>query len=152
MTWRTLAAVALLFVLAGCSQPSADDLPEGSVAVVPAVAVEDLAIFDDATFWTITPRTPVGSIVDDAIRGARAAEIVAAIGRDAPGDYLPACTGNGDVILVLPGQVTQDQIQDVLYAIVRDLDFLDITPPETLPPTAVPDLTCAAESRPLTTG
>lgn len=148
---RHIAAAVLVGVLTACSQPSADDLPDGAVAVVPAVTAADLDVADDAQFVTITPRTPVGSIVDDAIRGSRAAEIVAAIGRQAPTTYLPACTGNGDVIVVLPAQVTPGQVQQVLYDIVRDLDFLDITEPEVLPRTAVADLTCAAESRSLPT-
>jgi hypothetical protein len=148
---RHVAVAALLGGLTACSQPAADDLPDGSVAVVPAVAATDLDVPDDAQFVSVTPRTPVGGIVDDAIRGARAAEIVAAIGRLAPPAYLPACTGNGDVILILPGDVTPDEARDVLYQIVRDLDFLDITQPEVLPRTAVAGLTCAAESRPLPT-
>lgn len=148
MNRGALAAAALL-VAAACAQPTAEDLPPGSVAVVPAVPADSLAVDDGAQFVRVTPRTPIGRIVDDAIRGARAAEIVAGIGEAAPPSYLPACTGGGDVIVVLPPGTELSEVQRILYDIVRALDFVDITEPEVVPVGDIGDLTCAAEGRPL---
>lgn len=149
MSFTARAVAVLLVTMVACSQPTADELPAGSVALVPAVTADSLALPDGAQLLQTTPRTPVGRIVDDAIRGARAAEIVAAIGDGAPSAYIPACTGAGDVVVIIPADVVPADAQQVLYDIVRDMDFVDITEPEVVPVGAVADLTCAAEGRPL---
>ena len=149
MNRRALAAVVLLGLAVACTQPTAEDLPPGSVAVVPAVPADRLVVDDGAQFVRVTPRTPIGRIVDDAIRGARAAEIVAGLGGAAPASYLPACTSDGDVIVVVPAEVDVAETRQVLFDVVRELDFVDITEPEVVPVRAVGDLTCAAEGRPL---
>jgi hypothetical protein len=149
MNRGALVSAALVVVAVACSQPTADDLPAGSVALVPAVPADSLAVEDGAQFVRVTPRTPIGRIVDDAIRGARAAEIVAGLGGASPASYLPACTGGGDVIVVVPADVDVAEARQVLFDVVRGLDFVDITEPEVVPVRDVGDLTCAAEGRPL---
>jgi len=147
---RTPAALAvLLAVTVACSQPAADDLPDGAVPVAPAVRATNLDIAPDAQFVRVTPRTPVGRIVDDAIRGARAAEIVAQVGRTAPDGYLPACTAEGDVVVIVAADADLDEVTEVIYDAVRQLDFLDVTEAEVFVANQVADLTCASEGRPL---
>jgi hypothetical protein len=147
---RTTAALAaLLAVTVACSQPTADDMPDGVVPVVPAVRATDLDIAQDAQFVKVTPRTPVGRIVDHAIRGARAAEIVAQVGRTAPVGYLPACTTEGDVVVIVDADVDLDEVTEVIYDAVRQLDFLDVTEAEVFVAGQVADLTCVFEDRPL---